>query len=110
MNLLADLQVALPDAVLAAYGLAGLLLGAIGGDRASGLLRFLSVIALAAAAALTFIQFSQGDAVAFNGLYRITPFVMFAKGAAYALAALSLFMSGGFLKSASMERYEYSLL
>src|SRR5689334_1454548 len=110
MNLLADLQVALPDAVLAAFGLAALLLGAIGGDRISGLLRFLSAVALAAAAVLAFIQFPQGDADAFNGLYHITPFVIFAKGAAYALAALALFMSGGFLKSASMERYEYSLL
>ena len=110
MNLLADLQVALPDAVLAGYGLGALLLGAMGGDRASGLLRLLSVVALAAAAALAFIQFPQGEAVAFNSLYRITPFVIFAKGATYALAALALLMSGGFLKSASMERYEYSLL
>jgi NADH-quinone oxidoreductase subunit N len=110
MNLLADLQVALPDALLAAYGLVGLLLGAAGGDRASSMLRVLSALALAVAAVLTFIQFPQGAAEAFNGLYKITPFILFAKGVAYALAAFALMMSGGFLKSASMERYEYSLL
>jgi NADH-quinone oxidoreductase subunit N len=110
MNLLADLQVAAPDALLAAYGLAALLLGAIGGDRISSFLRLLSAAALAVAAALAFIQFPQGDAEAFNSLYRVTPFVIFAKGATYALAAFALFMSGGFLKSAQMERYEYSLL
>jgi len=110
MNLLADLQVALPDALLAGYGLAALLLAAIGGDRISVLLRILTSFALAAAAVFAFIQFPQGDAEAFNGLYRVTPFVLFAKGATYALAALALFMSGGFLKAAAMERYEYSLL
>jgi NADH-quinone oxidoreductase subunit N len=110
MNVVTDLQVALPEAVLAGFGLAGLLLGAVGGDRISGLLRLLSVVALAVASVLSFAQFSQGEAVAFNGLYKVTAFVLFAKGATYALAALALFMSGGFLKSASMERYEYSLL
>jgi NADH-quinone oxidoreductase subunit N len=110
MNLLADLQIAGPDALLAAFGLAALLLGAIGGDRISGMLRLLSVVALGAAAALAIMQFQGGEAEAFGGLYRITPFVIFAKAAAYMLGAVALFMSGGFLKSASMERYEYSLL
>lgn len=110
MNLLADLQVALPDALLAGFGLAALLIAAIGGDRITGLLRFVSVIALAAASVFAFLQFPLGDAEAFNGLYKVTPFVLFGKGATYALGALSLFMSGGFLKTASMERYEYSLL
>ena len=110
MNLLADLQVALPDALLAGFGLAALLLAAIGGDRISALLRLLTVLALAAAAVLSFIQFPQGSAEAFNHLYRVTPFVLFAKGATYALAALALFMSGGFLRASALERYEYSLL
>src|SRR5215475_3611869 len=104
MDLVADLQVAAPEAVLAAFGLVGLLLGAVGGDKASGLLRFLSVIALAAASAISIMQFPAGDAEAFNGLYRATPFVIFAKAATYALGAVALFMSGGFLKSANMER------
>ena len=110
MNLLADLQIALPEAALAGFGLIALLIGAAGGDKASGLLRFLSVIALGVAAATSFMQFSQGSADAFNGLYRVTPFVLFAKGATYALAAFALFMSGASLKKSSMERYEYSLL
>ena len=50
MNLLADLQVALPDALLAGYGLGALLMAAIVGDRISVLLRMLSSFALAAAA------------------------------------------------------------
>ena len=38
MDFLADINNAVPEAALAGFGLAGLLLGAIGGDRASGLL------------------------------------------------------------------------
>jgi NADH-quinone oxidoreductase subunit N len=110
MDLMTDLQIALPEAALTAYGLVALLLGAIGGDRASVFLRLLSAAALAAASALSFIQFGQPAATAFNGLYQATPFICFAKGATYALGAVSLFMSGGFLKAAKMERYEYSLL
>ena len=56
------------------------------------------------------MQFPAGDAVAFNGLYRVDAFALFAKGATYALAALALFMSGGFLEVGAMERFEYSLL
>jgi NADH-quinone oxidoreductase subunit N len=110
MDLLSDLRVAGPDALLAGFGLVALMLGAIGGDRIAGLIRLLSVLALAAAAALAVTQFPAGAQEAFGGLYRITPFVIFAKVATYGLGAAALLMSGGFLKTASMERYEYSLL
>jgi NADH-quinone oxidoreductase subunit N len=117
MNFLADITNALPEAILVAFGLAGLLLGAIGGDRISGLLRLLAAVALGAAAAAAFVQFSRGEsisafasAIAPDGLYRVTLFTLFAKGVTYAMASLALLMSGGFLKSAQMERYEYPLL
>ncbi len=110
MNLLSDLTIALPDVAIAGFGLVALLLGAFGGDRISGFIRLLSVIALAVAAGLAVVQFGQGDQTAFGGLYRAAPFTTFAKAVTYGLAALALFMSGGFLKSAQMERYEYSLL
>jgi NADH-quinone oxidoreductase subunit N len=118
MNFLADITNALPEAILVAFGLSALLLGAIGGDRISGMLRLLAAIALAAAAVAAFVQFGRGESIsAFvsaelspNGLYRVTLFTLFAKGVTYAMASLALFMSGGFLKSAQMERYEYPLL
>ncbi|MBI1359637.1 MAG: NADH-quinone oxidoreductase subunit NuoN [Alphaproteobacteria bacterium] len=110
MDLMTDLHVALPDALLAAVGLVGLLLGAIGGDRISILMRLLSGVALAVAAVLAFQQVGQPSALAFNGLYQATPFTSFAKGVTYAMAAVALFMSGGFLKITKAERYEYSLL
>ncbi len=117
MDFLADITNAMPETILVGFGLAGLLIGAIGGDKISGLLRLAAALALAAAAAASFWQFGKGEAIsafasalAPEGLYRATLFTLFAKGATYALAALALFMSGGFLKSARMERYEYPLL
>lgn len=117
MDFLADITNALPETILVGFGLVGLLIGAIGGDRIAGLLRLLAALALAAAAAASFWQFGKGEAIsAFasamspEGLYRATLFTIFAKGATYALASLALFMSGGFLKTAQMERYEYPLL
>lgn len=118
MNFLADINNALPEAILVAFGLVGLLVGAIGGDRISGLLRLVAAIALAAASATAFVQFGRGETIsafasaelAPEGLYRVTLFTLFAKGVTYAMAAFALFMSSGFLKSAQMERYEYPLL
>ena len=120
MDFLADINNAVPEAALAGFGLVALLLGAIGGDRISGLLRLLSAAALVVAAVLTFHQFQHPGAadgiaafaspMAPDGLYRVTMFTLFAKTLTYALAALALFMSGGFLKTAHMERYEYPLL
>ena len=117
MNFLADITTTLPETILVVFGLAGLLLGAIGGDRISGLLRVLAATALAAAAVAAFVQFGRGESVtafasamAPDGLYKATPFTIFAKGVTYVLAAFALFMSGGALKSSQMERYEYPLL
>lgn len=110
MDLVTDLQTAAPEVLVAAFGLAGVLIGAIGGDRLSALLRWLAIIALGAAAAFAFMQINQPAATAFNNLYQVTPFIAFGKGASYALAAVALFMSGGYLRKAGMERYEYTLL
>jgi NADH-quinone oxidoreductase subunit N len=110
MDLLTDLQVALPEALLAAYGLAAVLFSAVAGDRVTGLVRYLTVAALAAAAAVCFSRLGSEAALAFNGLYKSTPFTTFAKGAAYALGAAALFMSGGALRGAKLDRYEYPLL
>ena len=111
MNLGVDLlQTSLPDAILAASGLSGVLLGAIFGDRSSVLIRLLSVAALVVAAVFAFMQIAQPSHLAFEGLYLASPFTSFAKAVTYAMAAAALFMAGGFLRAVKMERYEYSLL
>lgn len=118
MDFLADITNAAPEAILAGFGLVGLLIGAIGGDRISGLLRLLAVAALGAAAAAAVMQFGRGESIsafasaplAPDGLYKATMFTIFAKVVTYGMAAAALLMSGGALKSSQMERYEYPLL
>ena len=63
MDFLADITNTLPETILVGFGLIGLLLGAIGGDRISGLLRLAAAIALAVASAVAFMQFSRGEAI-----------------------------------------------
>lgn len=110
MQLLIDLNTSLPEVILVGFGLFGVLLGAVLGDRSSSLLRYLSALALAVAAGVAFMQFAWPPQVAFNNLYQLTPFIAFGKGATYALAAIALFMSGGAMNAMRMERYEFSLL
>jgi NADH-quinone oxidoreductase subunit N len=106
MELLADLNTASPEAILAGFGLFGVLLGAILGDRSSTLIRYLSALALAAAAAVAFMQFTWPPRLAFNSLYQVTPFIAFSKGATYALAAVTLVMSGGAMNAMKIQRYD----
>jgi NADH-quinone oxidoreductase subunit N len=110
MNVMADLNIAAPDAIIAAVGLAGVLLCAIVGDKISGFMRILSAVALAVAAGIAFYQVEWGRQPAFGGLYLVLPVTSFAKGVMYAMAAACTFMSGGALKRQGMDRYEYSLL
>ena len=110
MTLMSDLNIASPDGLLAATGLAGLLLCAIIGDKFAPVMRWLVVIALGVASALAFAQVSWGQIDAFGGLYKIAPVTSFAKVVTYAMAAVTTFMSGGALRKQGMDRYEYSLL
>lgn len=110
MDIAADLTVASADAILAATGLAGLLLCAIIGDKFAPLMRWLSVIALGAASAIAFGQMAGGAMEAFGGLYKVTAATAFAKAVTYAMAAVTTFMSGAALRRQGMDRYEYSLL
>ncbi len=110
MNLLTDIHTAAPEVLLAAAGLIGVLWGAVVGERSQITIRLLSAIALVAAAILAWQQYTAGATEAFGGLYRATPFVAFAKIALFALAAVTLLISGRSLKDLGVNRYEYSLL
>lgn len=110
MNLITDLQNTAPEALLAAVGLLGVLVGAFIGDGSRLLVRALAIAALASASFLAFRQYAGGSIEAFDTLYRSTPFVAFAKVGLYALAAVALFISGRSLKQIKVDRYEYSLL
>lgn len=97
-----------PELLLVAVGLAGVLIGAVFGDRANALSFRIGALALVAAAALAALNYDGGEA--FDGLVRSNSFVNFGKIVSYGLAGAALFMAEGFLKQHDLMRYEYSLL
>ncbi|WP_018996890.1 NADH-quinone oxidoreductase subunit NuoN [Hirschia maritima] len=110
MDILNDISVAGPEVLLVAVGLIGVLIGSLLKDAFNGLSRLLGALALAGAAFLAAGQ-STGDAVsAFNGLYKITPFIAFAKTIAFGVAAVALLMAGEYLHRENMNKFEYTLL
>ena len=110
MDLIRDLTIAAPEALLLAYGLIGVLLGAFLKTKFNALSRLLGALALAAACALAAMQVNGGNEYAFNNLYQITPFIAFAKTVAYGLGAVAMLMSGGYLGREQLDRFEYALL
>lgn len=97
-----------PELLLAAAGLLGVLLGAMMKDKFNSLSFKYGVLVLIGAAALV-LMFYQGE-TAFNGLVRTNSYVNFAKFISFALAAVALIISEGFLKRHETIRYEYVLL
>jgi NADH-quinone oxidoreductase subunit N len=110
MSLMSDLQLIAPDALLAGFALAGILVGAFVGDATASFMRLAGSVALSLAAYLAVTQFGMPSTEAFGGLYRVASFTVFAKALTYGLAAVALLMSGRSMKLAGGDRYEYALL
>ena len=110
MDILNDISVAGPEVLLTAVGLTGVLIGAVLKDAFNGLSRLLGAIALAGAAFVAAGQ-STGDSInAFNDLYKVTPFIAFAKTIAFGVGAVALLMAGEYLHRENMNKFEYTLL
>lgn len=105
-----DLSTILPEAGLALYALAALMLGAFfGKDRIAGAVLWLTVAALLVAA------FAVGwtgrvDGQAFFGMFIDDAFARFAKVTVLASAATVLAMSAGYLERQGMLRFELPIL
>ena len=97
-----------PELLLAAFGLFGVLAGAVLRDGFNRPSFSLGAIVLFVAAGLSIVNW-QG-ARAFGDLVYTTPFVNFAKTVSYAAAGLALLMADGFLRRHDTQRYEYALL
>ena len=110
MNILNDIAIAAPEALLLAAGLIGVLIGSVLKTGFSGLSRLFGALALAAAAMLSAFQVGSDPVFAFNDLYRVTPFLAFTKTVAFGVAAVALLMSGGYLGRENMNRFEYAML
>jgi NADH-quinone oxidoreductase subunit N len=97
-----------PELFLAALGLTLTLLGALFGQKFSGMAIRIAMLGLLGAAALAVGHLDGG--VAFGGLVQSNPFVNFAKVVGFGLAAFALWMAEGYLRRAGTLRYEYALL
>ncbi len=102
------LQTIAPEVLLAAIGLAGVVLGAIFKERFTAISFQAGAAALFGAAALSVVYYSGGDA--FDGLVRTNSFLNFAKFVSFASGGVALLMAEGFLRRNRTIRYEYPIL
>ncbi|ACT59415.1 NADH-quinone oxidoreductase subunit N [Hirschia baltica] len=110
MDILNDISIAAPEALLIGVALIGVLLGATFKQSFNGLSRLLGALALAGAAFLAASQSAVDASTAFNGLYKVTPFIAIAKAVSYGVGAIALLVAGGYLHRENMNKFEYTLL
>ncbi len=110
MDILNDISIAAPEALLLAVALIAVLIGAVFKQSFNGPSRLVGALALAAAAFLAATQSTLDATEAFNGLYKITPFIAIAKAVSYGVAAIALLVAGGYLHREKMNKFEYTLL
>ena len=106
----ADLNVILPEILLSAFALAGLLVAVYTTkDKMGGLLVWLTAavfVVLAAWIGMT----GEGTRVAFNGMFIEDGFARFAKVVILLSAAAVLIMSENYMQSRGLLRFEYPML
>lgn len=108
MDMTTILMASAPELFLAALGLAGVLAGAVLGQRFAGVSYRLAALGLFAAAVLAALHYEGGTA--FNGLVRTTAFANFAKIVSFSLAAACLLMAENFMRRHGTIRYEFAIL
>ena len=99
----------LPELFLASAAMALLMLGAFQSDRATRLVCWLAVLALA----VTFLLLQvvpPGRTVGFSGMFVSDSFAVFMKTLVLLGTALSIIVSLGYIRHERMERFEYPVL
>ena len=109
MNLQADLLVLLPELILAAGAMALLLLGAIGGEKATSAVNW-GAIALLAAAGAALVCLVPVGASAFGGAFIADGFARFAKLLILLGAGLSILLAVEFFATSTLSRFELPVL
>jgi len=106
----ADLNVILPEILLAAFALAGLLVAVYTSqDRMGSLLVWATAAVFVALAAWIGIT-GEGTRIAFNGMFIEDSFARFAKVTILLSAAAVLIMSEGYMQARGLLRFEYPML
>ncbi len=106
----ADLNIILPEIILSAFAMLGLMAAVYGSkDKMAGALTWVTAalfVVLAAWIGLT----GEGDQTAFGGMFNDDGFARFAKITILLSAAAVLVMSEGYMKARGILRFEYPML
>jgi len=108
LDFAAIIETLAPEVFLVIAGLIGVVVGAIFREGFNRAAFKCGALCLFAASGLALWQWDGGTA--FNGLAQTTPFISFAKVAAYAVAGVALWISDGFFARHGTLRFEYPLL
>ena len=106
----ADLNIILPEILLSAFALLGLLVAVYTTkDKVGGLLVWLTALVFVLLAAWIGLT-GEGTRVAFNGMFIEDGFARFAKVTILLSAAAVLVMSEGYMQARGLLRFEYPML
>jgi len=106
---LAQFAPALPEILLAAGGLALVLIGAFRGEKSFGLINTLAFLMLAFVGVLIAMQ-DAATVSAFNGAFISDSFGRFMKIAVLIGSAVTLMISGDYLKATGSQQFEFPIL
>ncbi|MGD9769986.1 MAG: NADH-quinone oxidoreductase subunit NuoN [Pseudolabrys sp.] len=99
----------LPELTLAAGALVLLMVGAFAGHRSLGVINTLSLLLLAAVAAMV-VTMAPGKHVAFGGSFIVDDFARFLKILALAASAAAIVLSFDYLRAEKQQKFEYPVL
>ena len=109
MTLQADLMVLLPELILAVGAMALLLLGAIGGEKATPAISWAAILLLLGSGAAA-VWALPDQAQAFHGAFVADSFARFAKVLIVIGAALSILLADEFFSAEAFSRFELPVL
>jgi NADH-quinone oxidoreductase subunit N len=109
-RLVSDLAWVRPELLIAGFVLVGTLIGAWGGDKSSGMLSGLAVLALLAAGVMSFQVMPGEGRSTFNGALSIDSYGNFAKGVIAFAAAATLLLGADRFARTNARRFEFPLL
>jgi len=108
MMLIPNFAPALPEILLAVSALVLVLIGAFAGERSTGLVTALSVVALSVAGLI--LIFDPAGGVTFSDAFVLDPFARFMKVVVLIGSIAAIIMSTGYAREQGFARFEYPLL
>ena len=109
MTILNDIAIGLPEIFLAVAGMVMLMVGAFRREPSGTLVAWMAIASFVVAALLVLIG-SNGPSVAFNALFVIDGFAVYAKILVLLGAALTLLLAVSYNERVRINKFEFSVL